>query len=185
MITGWMPKLPSCPIPLTYQNTLVQAILLKIETDPRYQIIYRGPRNINSVHLHKKNAYRWKYREKYEVKVNVIAEAVEKVGKQDIAIDCLFQPNESFPLQGDLDFDSDFESGNLDMAIKVKSNEYDCYIRSDTNTKGHTNWYYFKVRNNKQVGTIRFNICNIVKPKNLYSKGMTPYSESKIYEYNV
>ncbi len=33
------------------------------------------------------------------------------------------------------------------MAIQVKKNEYDCFIRSDTNTKGHTNWYYFKVKN--------------------------------------
>lgn len=81
MATGWMPKLPSCPIPLTYQNTLIQAVLLKIDRDPRYQIIYRGPRNTNSVQLHKTNGYRWKYREKYEVKVNAISEAVENVGK--------------------------------------------------------------------------------------------------------
>lgn len=184
MITGWMPKLPSCPIPLTYQNALVQAVILKIETDPRYQIIYRGSRNINSVHLHKKNGYRWKYREKYEVKVNAIAEAVEKVGKEDTPIDSPTNPHHSCPLQNGINFDSDFESGNLDVAIKVKPNEYDCFIRSDTNTKGHTNWYYFKVKNNKQVGTIQFNICNIVKPKNLYNKGMTPYTESKIYDYH-
>lgn len=58
----------------------------------------------------------------------------------------------------------------------MKRNEYDCFIRSDTNTKGHTNWYYFKVCNNRQVGPVQFNICNIIKQKNLYGKGMTPYS---------
>jgi hypothetical protein len=67
------------------------------------------------------------------------------------------------------------ESGNLDMAVFVKRNEYDCFIRSDTNTLGHTNWYYFKVNNKKHIGVVQFNICNITKTKNLYSTGMTPY----------
>jgi len=34
-------------------------------------------------------------------------------------------------------FDSNFESGNLDMVIKVKDFEYDLYMRVDTNTRGH------------------------------------------------
>jgi hypothetical protein len=71
-------------------------------------------------------------------------------------------------------FDSAFESGNLDMAVQVKRNEYDCFIRSDTNTKGHTNWYYFKVKSTSE-GPIRINICNMTKTRNLYSKGMKPY----------
>jgi hypothetical protein len=37
----------------------------------------------------------------------------------------------------ELIFDSNFESGNLDMVIKVKENEYDLYMRVDTNTRGH------------------------------------------------
>jgi hypothetical protein len=73
-------------------------------------------------------------------------------------------------------FDSAFESGNLDMAVRIKRNEYDLFLRSDTNTKGHTNWYFFKVNNQQQTGTILFNICNIVKKRNLYGKGMTPYT---------
>ena len=72
MATGWIPKLPSCPIPLTYQNSLVKLVLQKIELDARYQVVYRGPRHINSVQLHKSNAYSWKYREKYDVKINAI-----------------------------------------------------------------------------------------------------------------
>lgn len=34
-------------------------------------------------------------------------------------------------------FDSNFESGNLDMVIKRKDLEYDLFMRVDTNTKGH------------------------------------------------
>jgi len=74
-----------------------------------------------------------------------------------------------------IDFDSAFESGNLDLVVKIKKDEYDCFMRSDTNTKGHTNWYYFKVCNRNQVGNVKFNICNMTKNKNLYTSGMKPY----------
>lgn len=63
----------------------------------------------------------------------------------------------------------------MDLAVKIKNCEYDCFIRSDSNTKGHTNWYYFKVNNKKNIGQVQFNICNIIKNKNLYGKGMAPY----------
>ena len=45
-----------------------------------YDIIYRGPRNINSVQLHKKYHYKWKYRERYEVKVNALEDAINNIG---------------------------------------------------------------------------------------------------------
>jgi hypothetical protein len=44
-------------------------------------------------------------------------------------------------------FDSQFECGNLDIAVKCKSREYDLYIRPDTNTTGNFQWFYFKVIN--------------------------------------
>ena len=34
-------------------------------------------------------------------------------------------------------FDSHFESGNLDCVVKVSDNEYDLFMRVDSNTKGH------------------------------------------------
>ena len=34
-------------------------------------------------------------------------------------------------------FDSMFEAGNLDVAIKVDVFEYDLYMRIDANTRGH------------------------------------------------
>ena len=36
-----------------------------------------------------------------------------------------------------IEFDSFFESGNLDTVIEVNLNEYDCFMRIDTNTCGH------------------------------------------------
>jgi hypothetical protein len=42
-----------------------------------------------------------------------------------------------------LRFDSDFESGNLDAVVQRASAEFDLFMRVDTNTRGHTNWFYF------------------------------------------
>lgn len=42
-------------------------------------------------------------------------------------------------------FDSRFESGNLRKAAKVNNVEYNLWLENDLNTKGHTQWYYFKV----------------------------------------
>jgi hypothetical protein len=71
-------------------------------------------------------------------------------------------------------FDSNFESGNLDAAIKVDDCEYDLFMRVDTNTKGHTNWYYFTVANGQFLGKVRFNICNFQKTKSLYQRVLIP-----------
>lgn len=40
-------------------------------------------------------------------------------------------------LSDELQFDSFFESGNLDMVTKTKPLEYDLYMRIDTNSMGH------------------------------------------------
>jgi len=37
----------------------------------------------------------------------------------------------------ELIFDSNFESGNLDMVLKPGQFEYDLFMRVDTNTPGH------------------------------------------------
>ncbi len=54
--------------------------------DPLYKIVYRGERCINSVQLHKRYNYRWKYRERYEVKIGLITEAINTIGLVDDGI---------------------------------------------------------------------------------------------------
>ncbi len=49
-----------------------------------------------------------------------------------------------------LQFYSDIEGGNLDQAFQVDTNAYDLYMRVDTNTKGHQQWFYFRVGNLKR-----------------------------------
>lgn len=42
-----------------------------------------------------------------------------------------------------LQFESRFESGNLNRAIKVSDTEYDLYLKNDYGTTGYTQWYFF------------------------------------------
>ena len=67
-------------------------------------------------------------------------------------------------------FNSQFESGNLDCAIYAGDYEYDLFLRVDSNTKGHTLWYNFKVSNAVVGQKYKFNLCNISKKKTLYSR---------------
>jgi hypothetical protein len=77
-------------------------------------------------------------------------------------------------------FDSNFEGGNLDSAYVVNENEYNLLMKVDTNTKGSSFWFYFKVRGvwkskDKENGRIvKFNIINFSKSdiKNFYQNGM-------------
>ena len=46
-----------------------------------------------------------------------------------------------------LQFDSHFECGNLDSAYLVNENEYNLLMKVDTNTKGNSFWFYYKVTN--------------------------------------
>lgn len=69
--------------------------------------------------------------------------------------------------------DSNFESGNLDSAYLVSETEYNLLLKVDTNTRGGTHWFYFKVLLWKPGQAITFNVLNIVRDlRPFYSKGM-------------
>lgn len=77
-------------------------------------------------------------------------------------------------------FDSRFESGNLRKASKVNNVEYNLWLENDLNTKGHTQWFYFKVKyNSDKSSKIQFNILNLAKTYSLYKAGMKPVVFSK------
>ena len=79
-----------------------------------------------------------------------------------------------------LRFDAHFESGNLSKAVQITPTEYHLWLEFDINTQGHTQWYYFAVRN-KSSCTVTFAIQNLVKYDSLYLNGMQPlvYSKNK------
>jgi|EP01047_Picozoa_sp_COSAG01_P020674 hypothetical protein len=78
-------------------------------------------------------------------------------------------------------FESRFECGNLRRAIQVYEYEYDLILRPDINTRGHTQWYYFRCRNMMPGRAYKFNIINLTKPDSLYNYGMRPlvYSDTE------
>jgi Cytosolic carboxypeptidase N-terminal domain len=66
------------------------------------------------------------------------------------------------PTDTTLIFESRFDSGNLDLAIKVDDGYYKLIMQNDSNTKGNCQWFYFKVSNTKQKSTTHFEIMNFV-----------------------
>ncbi|XP_040265175.1 cytosolic carboxypeptidase 2 isoform X1 [Bufo bufo] len=79
----------------------------------------------------------------------------------------------------DLQFESRFESGNLQKAVKVGAYEYELTLRTDLYTGKHTQWFYFQVKNTRGGIPYRFTITNLMKKNSLYNEGMKPlmYSE--------
>jgi len=72
-------------------------------------------------------------------------------------------------IKSNLHFESNFESGNLDLVIKVSENEYNLFLRPDTYTCGDMQWFNFKVKNSLKQ-KVKFNICNNKKAKTVYER---------------
>ncbi|KAM7327767.1 hypothetical protein ACRRTK_014134 [Alexandromys fortis] len=91
------------------------------------------------------------------------------------------------PEDNTLLFESRFESGNLQKAVRVGVYEYELTLRTDLYTDKHTQWFYFRVQNTRKDVTYRFTIVNLLKPKSLYAVGMKPlmYSQLDAATYNV
>ncbi|XP_023803419.1 cytosolic carboxypeptidase 2-like [Cyanistes caeruleus] len=95
------------------------------------------------------------------------------------------------PLEGPQDttllFESRFESGNLQKAIKVGPYEYVLTLRPDLYTAKHTQWFYFRVQNTRQEPLYRFTIANMAKPKSLYGQGLQPllYSQQDAQSHGI
>lgn len=62
----------------------------------------------------------------------------------------------------------------LFIIIRVGESEFDLYMKVDTNTNGHRQWFYFSVKN-LAVGTVKFNIYRFKKKFSLFQRGMKPY----------
>ncbi|KAJ3274298.1 Cytosolic carboxypeptidase 1 [Terramyces sp. JEL0728] len=73
-------------------------------------------------------------------------------------------------------FDSRFESGNLQLAVKISQFEYDLLIESDINSGlgKHNQWFYFSVKRMAANTTYKFNILNLSKPASQFNNGMQP-----------
>ena len=71
-----------------------------------------------------------------------------------------------------IEFDGDFESANLEFVSEIQENEYELYLRNDTNTHGHQSWFLFKIKNNSnEKKTITINVCNLKRYLPLFADG--------------
>lgn len=73
-----------------------------------------------------------------------------------------------------LQFESRFESGNLRAAVRVGPTEYELMLEPDTNTLGHTQWFYFRVTGMVEGVRYSFHVMNLEKPASLFNQGMRP-----------
>jgi len=60
-------------------------------------------------------------------------------------------------------------------------------LNCDVNTRGHTQWFFFRVRNMQPGVPYRFNVINMMKPDSLFSSGMRPlvYSEADASQRSI
>ncbi|TNV86843.1 hypothetical protein FGO68_gene16193 [Halteria grandinella] len=76
-----------------------------------------------------------------------------------------------------LKFDSQFESGNLDLVVKPfqtrEEHEYDVFLRPDSNTIGSHVWFFFSVSNRLKGTKLKINIVNMTKRNSLYVQGLS------------
>ena len=74
-----------------------------------------------------------------------------------------------------INFESNFESGNLQLAYLINSQEEELnsiFLQNDTNTNGHTQWFFFRITNGKKGQKIKLNIMNFQRKKTKYSQGL-------------
>ena len=62
-----------------------------------------------------------------------------------------------------MNFDQNFECGNLDSAYIHSNKEYNLLMKVDSNTKGNTYWFMFKVTNFRVGMRYKFNILNFTR----------------------
>ncbi|KAL4483318.1 hypothetical protein ABPG72_007960 [Tetrahymena utriculariae] len=81
-------------------------------------------------------------------------------------------------------FSSEFESGNLFTAYQISENHYELILQNDINTKGNTQWFFFKVQNTKKNQTVTFTILNLIKSGSLFNDGLCPavFSQKRMEE---
>lgn len=58
--------------------------------------------------------------------------------------------------------------------IQVDQYEYDLLLQNDLNTKGNTQWFYFRIINPPKNKTLTLNIVNFRKTDSLFNYGLMP-----------
>ena len=125
--------------------------------------------NLNSINNEKKKK---KYKDnKNETKLN-ISENINNIG---------------IPPEDIINFESNFECGNLQLVYLDEMNNYQLFLHNDTNTTGYSQWFFFRITNVKKNQKINLNIMNFQRKTTKYSNGLKIwyYSTKKNKEKNI
>jgi len=76
------------------------------------------------------------------------------------------------PSSSNLAFESHFESGNLEAVSETSPGEFNLLLQNDINTRGHTQWFFFRVHNTTAGNWVKLSIVNFEKSNSLFSSGM-------------
>lgn len=179
---GWRPKVtaPKPPIPL-YFDFLEHPYYEFGEDDT---LVYHGFRPKTSFKLHEEFAnktdpptYGFSFPSNYRIgsfKYEGVFEKLLKFcGNEETREFVGMNPKLDEPVYV---FDSKFESGNLDLAVKLadRDNYYKLFLRPDTNSNGHIHWFYFSISGAKKGETATLNIANFTKYTSLFEQGFRP-----------
>ncbi|OMJ89318.1 hypothetical protein SteCoe_8521 [Stentor coeruleus] len=175
MLLGWRPKFIKTPILLYYNDELY--IDLPKKSCP---IVYQGYRPKDSFAFNSQltdnspDCYPYDFADKSLTAYTFLNKNKTTQSEPD-------GMTKEAPAES-LIFDSKFEGGNLDQVVMINSNEYDLYMRPDTNTGSHMHWFYFSMRNFQNLQAIKFNVVNISRSSPLFKAGMRPkgYSFTKV-----
>lgn len=166
MITGWRPSNIKNPYPLYYNASF--------EYSNNNTCIYTGYKPEDSFEFHSVFSECSQDGYPFDFTQPSITAYLSKKSKFKTTNSPSPNPPLSTLPEDVLVFDSKFECGNLDRVEMLNPNEYDLYMKLDTNTEGHMHWFYFSVSNIRSRRTIKFNIVNFTRTSNLFTSGLKP-----------
>lgn len=164
MLSGWRPPKYRIPYPLAFNS--------EFDFSQTSKTIYIGYRPTDSFIIHSEYSDGSENTYPFEYSDPSLVSYLTKKSKNPV-----IQPfNGMLPGRSEdcLIFDSKFEGGNLDRVEMQSSDEYDLYMRVDTNTTGHMHWFYFSVTGIQHKRTVKFNVVNFTRSTTLYAAGMNP-----------
>ena len=164
LLLGWKPKgiVDKGPIPLSF----------KLDTIPVKNCLFYGFRPEDSLELHEEFSALAGYEFFVDPVIKDVFTSIKKRQKKKDFRPFLGMKQEVEPEE--LEFESKFEGGNLDKVAKVSDNEYHLYLRCDSNSGGHNQWFYFSICNNSSARELKLNIMNFSKSESLYTQGLQP-----------
>lgn len=184
---GWRPANPysGAPIPLYYDFANYDEDIDYFSKDPVKVPIFLGPRIPNSLQMHRlwsrqefgvlSDAYPFKFPPRpAPIKSKRVEEPRPFLGMNPRLAEIFSKRGKVYDQNKELTFDSFFESGNLDLVQKATDDTYHMYMRTDTNTRGSHQWFYFSVEHTAQLSNkkVKFVILNFTKADSLYTPGM-------------